>query len=557
MPFSRKCGAASAVIFCVAMAGILSSASAHATTYFSGHVTDSHGNPIAGAVVEAGSPDFIAIQVAGQATTDQQGNYAITSLDTSSASSFVLLAFASGHVATIYPSIYCADPSCVRGSYSAPLIEPRSGVDFALLLGASISGHVTRTDTNAPVANVFINGQTTTTGDVGDPSARSDASGAYSIDGLPPGDYTLQTTRTTQLLAQGYAGHDLDDTLNPAGDVITLVEGQVVKNADFPLDRGATIAGLLTSALNGAPVSANVELSRIGTDPAPGYVGVAVSTGPYQSGLLAPGSFHVQFAQGGDYQPLFYSQEPTEGQGQQVTLAVGEQRTGIDAQLTPTRTIAGTVTDASTSQPVQHVAVHAGVYGGFIPVLQSYADAVTDASGNYLLQGLGADSYYIWADNASSYVNVFYPGIGPCCDAPPAAASSVMLGASESKTGVDFALQQGARASGHVYDADTGFVAVGVDVTLVGTDGNAWPGTRSDANGMYTSVAVPVGSYYLAALGAIPPALSFYYPDYICAYPDCHPPTGDLVQFSAAQSYQNLDLAIPHLDLIFRSGFEQ
>lgn len=198
---------------------------------------------------------------------------------------------------------------------------------------------MTRTDTNAPVANVLINGQTTTNGDVGYPSASSGAFGSYSIDGLPPGEYTLQTAPTTQLLAQGYAGHDLDDTLNPVGDVVTLVEGQVVTNVDFPLDRGATIAGFLTSALNSAPVNASVELSRIGTGAVPEYVGVAIRTGPYQSGLLAPGSFHVQFARGDDYQPLFYLQAPTEALGQQVTLAVGEQRTGIDPQLTPTRTM--------------------------------------------------------------------------------------------------------------------------------------------------------------------------------------------------------------------------
>lgn len=106
MPFSRKCGAAIAVTFCVAMAAILSSSSAHATTYFSGHVSDSHGNAIAGASIEAGSALIpLGFFVAGQATTDAQGNYAITSLATNGASSFVLLARASGHVTTIYPNV--------------------------------------------------------------------------------------------------------------------------------------------------------------------------------------------------------------------------------------------------------------------------------------------------------------------------------------------------------------------------------------------------------------------------------------------------------------------
>ncbi len=558
MSFSLNCGAARVMFFCVAVSGGFLPLNAGATTYYSGHVSDSQGNPIAGAVIEAGTASLAGFAIAGQAATDQQGNYAITSLDTSSASSFAIVAHASGYVMTIYPNLYCADPSCLGPLFSAQINQPASGVDFTLPRGASISGHVTPTDANAPVANVFVNGHTTTNGDVGNPATMSDASGGYSIVDLPPGDYTWQTVDTTQLLAQSYAGHDLEFTLNSTADVVTLHEGQIVSNVDFPLDRGATLSGLLTSALNGAPVNAQVTLSRIGTSAVPGYVGVAIGTGQYQSELLAPGSFHVQFAEADDFQPLFYLQAPTDAQAQQVTLAAGEQRSGIDAQLNPTRTIAGTVTDASSGQPVQNVAVHAGTYiSGIFYILQADADALTDASGNYLLQGLAADSYYIWADDAPGYAYTFYPGIGPCCDAPPAGASSVPLGASEFITGVNFALQKGAYASGHVYDADTGFVATGMLITVVDTSGDEWPGTRTDAAGTYTSATVPLGNYYLAAFGAIPPDLSFYYPDYVCSYPNCQPANAQLLQFDAAQVYPNLDLAIPHLDLILRNSFDQ
>ncbi len=543
--------------FWIATCGTLLPLHAAATTYFSGYVSDFQGNPIAGAVIEAGRTTLFDFLVAGQGTTDQQGNYAITSLDTSNGSSFVLVARAPGHVMTIYPNLHCTDPSCLMPLFSSPTIQPASGVDFTLLRGASISGHVTRTDTNAPVANVFIGGQTSTNGDAGSPSARSDVSGAYSIANLPPGNYTLRTLAADQLLAQGYAGHDIDDTLNSADDVVTLHEGQIVSNIDFPLDRGATVSGVLTSLLNGAPVNAQVELSRTGTNAVPGYVEVSSGTGQYLSALLAPGSFHVQFAQSDDYHSSFYSHVSTEALAQQVTLAVGEQRSGIDAQLSPTRTIAGTVRDASSGQPLPNVVVHAGIYGGgWIQMMHAFADAVTDASGNYLLQGLSVGSYYVWTDHAPGHVDAFYAGAGPCCDAPSAGAISLPLATSEFKTGINFALQEGAYASGRVYDADTGFVAIGVQVTLIGIGGDEWPGTRTDATGTYTSVAVPVGNYYLAAFGVIPPNLSFYYPDYVCSYPNCQS-GAMLLPFGAAQVYRNLDLAIPHLDLIFRNGFDQ
>lgn len=557
MSFSLHYGSGRAMLFWFAMSAVLLPVDADATSYFSGTVRDSHGKPIAGALIQAGTAASFAFVVAGQATTDQLGDYAITSLDTSNESSFELMATAQGRVSVIYPNLYCTDPSCLMALFQMSPIQPASGVDFTLPLGASISGHVTESDTKAPVATVSVHGQTSTAGDVGSPSATCDATGAYALSNLPPGDYTLQTFATTGFVAQAYAGHDLDDTLNPADDVVTLHEGQVVSNVDFALDRGATLSGLLTSALNGAPVTAQVALSRIGANAVPGFVSVAVGTGQYQSELLAPGSFHVQFSRSDDYIPLFYPHAGSDAGAEPVSLAAGELRNGIDAQLTPTRSIAGRVSDASSGQPLQSVAVHAGSYGGFIPVLQAFSDAQTDASGNYLLQGVDTGSYYVWIDNAPGYVDAFYPNTGPCCDAPPTSAISLQIGDADNETGINFALQVGARASGRVYDADTGFVASGVQVSLFGSAGEAWPSTPTDVTGTYTSVAVPVGSYYLAALGAIPPDLSFYYPNDVCSYPNCPLGNAATVQLSSTQTYQNLDLAIPHLDLVFRNGFDQ
>ncbi|GAA0720071.1 hypothetical protein [Dokdonella soli] len=80
--------------------------------------------------------------------------------------------------------------------------------------------------------------------------------------------------------------------------------------------------------------------------------------------------------------------------------------------------------------------------------------------------------------------------------------------------------------------------------------------TATDATGAYSSPALTLGGHYVVAFGAIPPDLSFYYPAYVCAYPNCSLANAQAVQLGAAQNYPNIDLAIPHLDLIFRGGFD-
>jgi hypothetical protein len=104
------------------------SAWAQSPAYFSGHVMDSQGNPIAGATIQAGFVGLVfagwSYVVDGQATTNAQGDYAITTLDSANTSGqYVLVSQTPGYVLTVNPNLYCTDTSCLETA-SLPTTAP-------------------------------------------------------------------------------------------------------------------------------------------------------------------------------------------------------------------------------------------------------------------------------------------------------------------------------------------------------------------------------------------------------------------------------------------------
>jgi hypothetical protein len=184
---------------------------ASAGTFFSGHVTDSNNAPVVGVVIEAGYANFSGIGidfvVDGQATTDQNGDYAITQLDSSNTSGeYVLVADAPSYVLTVYPNLQCNDYSCLD-FLSLPAYVPQAGVNFTLVKGVTISGTVMRSHTHAPVASTQVNVSTQEFGI----EVATDESGNYSLSRLVPGTYVAcicsglpSGNHAGQLLSSGY-----------------------------------------------------------------------------------------------------------------------------------------------------------------------------------------------------------------------------------------------------------------------------------------------------------------------------------------------------------------
>jgi len=546
---------------------------AQATSFFSGQVTDSKNNPVVGAIVQAGHLTFDPSGYTGwefisdgQATTGPDGVYSITTLDAlNSSGQYVLAAQKSGYFITAYPNFHCVYSGCL-GDPSLPTYAPQSSVNFSLLRPASISGTVTRADSNALLysqsiqltgADVFTSSQTQT-----------DSAGKYLFDGLLPGSYQVTVGAPLfPLLPQIYAQHDVDVTMltNGSGDLVALQEGEAVNGVDFSLHLGASISGKIMSTANSAAIFVMPLVLRQGASGKYEYPQVPIhdDQGNYVIGPFMPGALIVQFQSNGQYLPLFYNQAATQAQAQPVTLLAGQNSAGINAQLTPERSIAGIVIDAVTQQPMAGAIVHAGRLGLFF--LGDSADATTDASGHYFLQGLDSNSYYLWTDGAPGYQPQFYANAIPCCDDPAlAGATAHVLGSAEHATGMNFSLQKGAYGSGRIYDPATNAGLAGAYVQLYDSTGKpvgpingfGYPvSLASTAAGNFNTAAVPNGNYYLAMTYA---SKTILYPNVPCTVSaGCNFAQSQLLHFSAAQQYPHLDFVIAHLDQILHDGFEK
>jgi hypothetical protein len=98
------------------------------------------------------------------------------------------------------------------------------------------------------------------------------------------------------------------------------------------------------------------------------------------------------------------------------------------------------------------------------------------------------------------------------------------------------------------YSAPTG----GLDFVAIHSASITGTVTRSDINSPVANVDV-----FLASTTAGIPLGFAFYPDYICTYSNCELSSAQPLNFSAARQYPNHDFAIPHLDMLFRSSFDQ
>lgn len=546
------------------------SSPASSQTYFAGTVVDASNQPLAGATIQAGHvtfPIFGQFIQDGQATTNAQGQYAISTLGAGDGSgNYVLIAQLAGHISEVYPDTPCIY-SC-PGNLPPTLTAPNLAADFTLFRPGSISGHVAQAVSNTAITGAIVvlrkQGVVVT-------NTTTNSAGDFVFSTLFPAQYTLsaETYLVSDLLPQVYAGHDYDITLDmPAGDAVNLTEGQNLTGVDFALNIGGAIQGSISSALNGAPLQSIASVRRLTpVDSGATFLRGALSGGyadpvwgAYRICPLLPGTFEVGFGGDNAFVAQFYPDAGSEGQAQTIAVSGTQTISGIDAHLTPLQTIAGTVTDAATAQPLAGALVHSGQLIG-ISLAEAAAAAVTDASGHYVLQGLVPSpsqqlGYYVWVYSLPGYLDTYYPNVpASCCPYVPGGAQRVELAASQQVTAIDLALSAGAYATGRIYDADTGYSApAGMQVDLLDSSGNTVGDVRTNSSGHYTTDGVPIGNYYLVTGFA---NTSMYYPSYVCTYPNCQLSNAQLLDFSANQKYDNLDFAVPHLDLVFRSGFEQ
>lgn len=295
-----------------------------------------------------------------------------------------------------------------------------SGIAFLLEPGGSISGTVRRTDTNAAQANVQVTVFTRIGSEpVWIASTLTNASGAYTVTGLPAGDYTV-TTEALTLLNEVYdgvpCGARCELSHAAAGRLVPVPARGAVSGIDFGLAPGGTISGRLTDAGSGSGlggqvivyrvVGATAQFIRSGSSSQAGtYTLAGLPAGSYVVAALASG--HVSQVSGG-----FAVINPTDADllgGARVTVTDGVTTPNVNFALGAAASIRGRVrlSPSLTAVSGERVLLFANVGGGTALQVRTTS---TNSAGDYTFDQIPTGLYQV-ATAAPQLDNQVYNGL--------------------------------------------------------------------------------------------------------------------------------------------------
>lgn len=255
-----------------------------------------------------------------------------------------------------------------------------------------------------------------------------------------------------------------------------------------------TISGTVTTAAGGPVANIDVDVYDAGgsevnstTTAADGTYSLTVDAGVYDVGF---------FDETGTYADQWYNDEPTEASADPLTVTGSAPVTGVNATLSPSGTISGTVTDAATS---------AVLTGGEVYVIDSQGDyagsSAISGTGTYSVNGLLSGSYKLEFVGGSGYTYSYY---GNAIALQSSTSVSVAAGSTTTANGSVEPDASAVGISGEVTNgAGTPIQDAGVE--LFDTNNNYvydWSG-ESDASafaytaadGTYTLSDLPPGGY--------------------------------------------------------------
>lgn len=310
----------------------------------SGTVTDKNGNPIQGMSVslfEAKNPKKGTDL--GGILTDDRGHFRITSVmpgdwyvatsidEILKASSPGLTFYpdsdstAKAQIVTVKPGSETADLRLSVEAYGGPPRDSKSRV-----APGSISGHIYRTDTNAPLSGVIVTlrqpGRVFSIETVPVPMpptkwALTGDDGGYSFPSLAPGNYEIGARRF------GFIGDRSYNITRPV-----TVEGTAVDNVNGRLQPASVIAGEV-SGPDGDPLSQmNVEVfKKVGDKAVQTAETITNSAGTFSVAVPVNESYYVAVGKMGNlaagnfsYPPTFYPNAESLEQAQTVVAEIGK-----------------------------------------------------------------------------------------------------------------------------------------------------------------------------------------------------------------------------------------
>lgn len=330
-------------------------------------------------------------------TTGSKGTYTLTGIEAGE----YAVGFASAPGATeSYASEYWNDAEFIDWSDT---VEVKSGkttskINASLTRVGSISGTVTgvnglidRSDLGFAVCETYVWGPDCDYPDV----EFDDATGAYTMDQILPGLYTLFIEYYG---SDNYVGEYYGNTYNwRAAQMFTVSAGTVSSGRDIVLDEGATVTGTITSTPSGLPISGATvylyefsgegavndwEFTSVTTNPAGEYSIDGVPSGLFTIRVEAPDHSPT-------WRPGVYSRDAST----LFSTTAGQTTSGVDLAAAASVTVIGTVTtlDYSPLENVEVTAIRWWSPGSSKFDVVDYA--YTSSDGTYSLEGLPPGEY--------------------------------------------------------------------------------------------------------------------------------------------------------------------
>ena len=411
--------------------------------------------------------------------------------------------------------------------------------EFHLGSGGAISGTVTRTSDGTAV-------------DTGTVEARSSTFFLSQGDLQADGTYTLPTSRAAAdvkvrtategaLLDEAWDDHPCAGPLFcdfSVGDDVIVNSVETTPGIDFALDVGGAIAGQVVHGVTGDPVAgAEIEAwsssgaTRLATS-------VTGADGAYRVEGLATGTYRV-LARSSSFADQLYDGNPCPSpcdtsEGTPVGVTLGTTTSGIDFSLQRLGIFEGTVTEATTGDPVEGAFVRVSSASG------SFAGSgLTDAGGSYQIGGVAPGTYFLTATASGLVTELYQEILCPFpCDEIFGTPVEVMI--DQVVSGIDFTLEGPGSISG-------AFTASGTDEPIVASadvfdaDGRfveeSLPFVES-----YSVDGLPAGQYFVRAQG-VSGFLDELYDDIPC-FPGCSLQTGTPVTVLAETETSGIDFAL-------------
>jgi Cellulase (glycosyl hydrolase family 5)/PKD domain/IPT/TIG domain/Carboxypeptidase regulatory-like domain/Putative Ig domain len=447
-----------------------------------GKVTDANTKAAVSGVEVCASP--VGSGIGGCTTTDANGEYALTKLaaDEYRVEFVPESASAQKYLRQYYNSkATYAEANLVSVSAGATTSE----INAALHVGGEVSGAVTKAETDAALAGIGVCAFENS-GEFFERCTNTNASGEYSVVGLPTGSYIVSFS-SEEYAPQYYNGKSEEAEATP----VEVAAGSTTPNINAAMFPAAEITGVVSDANTKAPIA---EIEVCALQATSGEYTQCVDTnasGEYRLRPLAAGEYKVEFTpyfdSSANYTTQYYNGKTSFGEATVVTLAAGGSASNISAALHEGGKITGTVTEATTTSPIEGIEICARGSGGE----DLGRCGFTNASGEYAVKALTTGEYKVeFTGDGHNYLTQYYNG-----KASFAEGQLVSVTSGETTSGINATMYPGGKITGTVTGAVSKAPISGIFICAYPKNGGSGNCASTNASGEYSIIALATAEY--------------------------------------------------------------